>query len=142
MTNEKCNNLSFHRLQSRDDVTELSTKFVVTLDAQRDASDEEKMRVATTASAFRRATARPSATAVARRRRAMTAAKDVFRAMRVARRALRRRERERAEGESDAEAAAASAARANARDGKVRGPARATRAPRDAEGVTRFDFKR
>ena len=29
MTNEKCNNLSFHRLQSRDDVTELSTKFLV-----------------------------------------------------------------------------------------------------------------
>ena len=60
----------------------------------------------------------------------------------VARRAPRRSERERAEGESDAEAAAASAERANARDGKVRGPARATRAPRDAGGVTRFDFKR
>ena len=113
-----------------------------TLDARRDASDEEKMRVATTASAFRRATARLSATAGARQRRAMMAAKDVFRAMCVARHALRRSERESAEGESDAEAAAASAARANARDGKARGPARATRAPRDAGGVTRFDFKR
>ena len=113
---------------------DFASELRVTLDARRDASDEEKMRVATTASTFQRATARLSATAGARQRRAMMAAKDVFRAMCVARHALRRSERESAEGESDAEEAAASAERANAWDGKVRGPARATRAPRDAGG--------